>query len=111
VRRFKIASVFLKFRLKAYGLSVGVKQKVGLKVHFKPLQRTYDENFLCKAKARLEQTFSRDNFSELIFDTIFELDREILDDNFFGSWLEFVEKQERRNVEIWLASKGIELDD
>lgn len=73
--------------------------------------QTYDETFLYKAKTCLEQTFKDNNFSELIYDTIIELDREVLDDNFFESWLEFVKKQERRNVKIWLASKGIDLDE
>ena len=69
------------------------------------------KHFLYKAKACLEQTLKGSNFSELIFDTILELDREVLDDNFFESWLEFVEKQERCNVRVWLASKEIDLDD
>ena len=73
--------------------------------------QTYDETFLDKAKARLTQTFKDNNFSELIYDTIIELDEEVLDDNFFESWLGFVEKQERRNVKIWLALKGIDLDE
>ena len=62
--------------------------------------QTYDEAFLYKSKACLQQTLKGSNFSELIFDTILELDREVLDVNFFESWLEFVEKQERRNVKV-----------
>lgn len=44
--------------------------------------QTYDEAFLHKAKACLEQTLKSSNFSELIFDTILELDREVLDEKF-----------------------------
>lgn len=78
---------------------------------FQAFSQIYDRTFLEEFKLRLEQTLKNDNFPTLILDIIMELDRVVLDDNFFESWLDFVNKQEKHNIEVWLASKGIELDE
>lgn len=69
--------------------------------------QSYDEISIDKAKSQLEQALERDDSSKSIQHTILELDREMYDDHFFDSWMEFVQNQEKSNITSWLASKGI----
>lgn len=73
------------------------------------IDQNYGENFMLQVKSRLEQAMKQTNYEEAVTTMLIDLQGKGLDDNYFASWLEFVEKEEMNNIKYWLSSNGIRL--
>jgi hypothetical protein len=73
------------------------------------IDQNYGENFMLQVKPQLEQAMKQTNYEEAVTIALIDLQGKGLDDNYFASWLEFVEKEEVSNIRGWLSSKGIRL--
>ncbi|HEY9699367.1 MAG TPA: hypothetical protein V6D10_19065 [Trichocoleus sp.] len=73
------------------------------------IDQNYGENFMLQVKPQLEQAVKQTNYEEAVTTALIDLQGKGLDDNYFASWLEFVEKEEVSNIRGWLSAKGIRL--
>jgi hypothetical protein len=71
------------------------------------VDQNYDEDLMLQVKSRLEQAMKQTNYVESVMTALSDLQSKGLDDNYFTSWLEFVEAEEVNNIKSWLSSKGI----
>lgn len=74
------------------------------------IARSHAENFMLQAKTQLEQATKKISCVHSVTTVLIDLQGKGLDDNFFASWLEFVDREQVSNIRNWLFSKGIHLE-
>lgn len=74
------------------------------------IAQSHAENFMLQAKTQLEQATKKINCVHSVTTVLIDLQGKGLDDNFFASWLEFVDREQVSNIRNWLFSKGIHLE-
>jgi hypothetical protein len=74
------------------------------------IAQSYSDNFILQAKAQLEQAMKQINCVHSVTIVLIDLQEKGLDDNYFASWLEFVDREQVSNIRSWLFSKGIHLE-
>jgi hypothetical protein len=65
---------------------------------------------MLQAKTQLEQAMKQINSVHSVTIALIDLQGKGLDDNFYDSWLEFVDKEQVCSIRNWLSSKGIHLE-
>ncbi len=75
------------------------------------ISQNHGENFMLQAKTQLEQAMKQINCVHSVTTVLIDLQGKGLDDNFFTSWLEFIDRKQVSNIRNWLFSKGIHLED
>ncbi len=74
------------------------------------IAQNHGENFMLQAKTQLEQAMNQINCVHSVTLALIDLRGKGLDDNFYDSWLEFVDTEQVSNIRNWLFSKGIHLE-
>lgn len=65
---------------------------------------------MLQPKIQLEQAMKQINCVRSVTTALIDLQEKGLDNNFFDSWLEFVDREQVSNIRNWLSSKGIHLE-
>jgi hypothetical protein len=76
----------------------------------KIVTQNHGEDFMIQAKTQLEQVRKQVNSVHSVTIALIDLQERGLDDNFYDSWLEFVDREQVSNIRNWLSSKGIYLE-
>jgi hypothetical protein len=74
----------------------------------KIVTQNHGEDFMIQAQ--LEQVRKQVNSVHSVTIALIDLQERGLDDNFYDSWLEFVDREQVSNIRNWLSSKGIYLE-
>lgn len=74
------------------------------------ITQTHSEDFMLQAKTQLEQAMKQINCVHSMTTALLDLQGKGLEDNFYDSWLEFVDREQVGNIRNWLSSKGIYLE-
>jgi hypothetical protein len=74
------------------------------------IAQNHGENFMLQAKTQLERAIKQINRVHSVTTVLIDLQGKGLDDNFYASWLEFVDREQVSNIRNWLFSKGMRLD-
>jgi hypothetical protein len=75
------------------------------------INQTHSEDFTLRSKTQLEQAMKQINRVHSVTIALIDLQGKGLADNFYDSWLEFVDREQVGNIRNWLSSKGIHLED
>jgi hypothetical protein len=76
----------------------------------KIVTQNHGEDFMLQAKTQLEQAMKQINSVHSVTIALIDLQGKGLDNNFYDSWLEFVDKEQVCSIRNWLSSKGIHLE-
>ncbi|MFM2305306.1 MAG: hypothetical protein RLZZ135_2720, partial [Cyanobacteriota bacterium] len=75
------------------------------------ITQNHSEDFILQAKTQLEQAMKQINRVHSVTIVLIDLQGTGLADNFYDSWLEFVDREQVGNIRNWLSLEGIYLED
>lgn len=75
------------------------------------ITQNHSEDFILQAKTQLEQAMKQINRVHSVTIVLIDLQGKGLADNFYDSWLEFVDREQVGNIRNWLSLEGIYLED
>jgi hypothetical protein len=74
------------------------------------IARTHTEDFILQAQTQLDRAIKQIDRVHAVTIALIDLQEKGLDDEFYDSWLEFVDREQVSKIRNWLSSQGIHLD-